>query len=453
MPARFAPSLDEFVARHPGITSVDALMVDLNGVLRGKRMPIQALGKLDSGDLCFPRGATLLDTLGRAADSLPWGVLDGDPDRPVSAVATSLSPDPVRPDTDAQVLIYPVERDGAAWFACPRTVLQRQIDALSALGITATIALELEFHVFDAAIERGLQPATGSASSRQFVGPQTYNLLQLDDHRAMVDAIQSAAAASGIPTTSVLSEYGSGQFEINLKHVADPMLACDHAVLMRRAVKAVAAEHGALATFMAKPLETDSGNGMHVHVSLHRRDGSAVFEGNPDAPGEHMRHAIAGMIQTLPPSMAMLAPNANSWRRFRADFYAPVSANWGINHRQVALRIPMSSVENLRIEHRVAGADANPYLVVAAVLAGVLSGLESASEPPPATGDGEAVRAGQSLPLRWREALSALRASDAFCERIGRDFAGAYCAMKWVEEEQFHAQVGQNDLCHYVRTI
>lgn len=439
--------------RYPDVTSVDVLLVDLNGVLRGKRMPFAALDKLQSGDLVFPRGATLLDTVGRAGESLEWGVKDGDPDRPVKAVPGSLMPVAGRAETDAQVMVYPVELDGTPWFACPRTVLQRQLDALRERGLIATVAIELEFHVFDAACKSGLVPAQGRSDEMPFVGPQTYNLLQLDDHQHLVDAFQTACVTEQIPATSVLSEYGSGQFEINLKHLPDAMKACDHAVMLRRLVKNVAASHDRLATFMAKPVADDSGNGLHVHISLHDLEGTALFDGSTKAPGTPLRHAIAGLLDTLPASMALLAPNANSWRRFSADFYAPTTANWGVNHRQVALRIPMSSEANLRVEHRVAGADANPYLVVAAILAGVITGLENGNEPPPGVAESERVTPGTALPLRWRESLSALQRADDFRTRLGGDFVDAYVQMKSEEEEQYHSIVPESDLLHYLRTL
>ncbi|MEM9603386.1 MAG: glutamine synthetase family protein [Pseudomonadota bacterium] len=453
MPTDLEPTLRAFRDAHPSIQSVDTLLVDLNGILRGKRMPIAGLHKLGTEELCFPRGSTLLDTLGRAADSLPWGVLDGDPDRPVLPVLSSLSPDAVRHTTDAQILVYPVELDGTAWFACPRAVLQHQIDALAAQGWVATVAIELEFHVFERAVEDALRPAQADRTALPFTGPQTYNLTQLDDHRTLVEAIQGACARAHIPATSVLSEYGSGQFEINLKHQPDPMLACDHAVLLRRAVKAVTDDYGMLGTFMAKPRADDSGNGLHVHVSLHRDDGSPLFDGTATAPGPCLRHAVRGLLDTLPESMALLAPNANSWRRYSADFYAPTTANWGLNHRQVALRIPMSSPANLRVEHRVAGADANPYLVVAAVLAGMLHGLEQELEPMPPVEEGAAAQPGTDLPLRWREGLQSLKKGPVLGDRLGNAFVDAYCDMKLVEEEQYHMIVGDSDLQHYARTV
>jgi len=161
MQSGFEHEYQQFLQQHPGIESVDLLLVDLNGIVRGKRAPISALSKLASGGLVFPRGTTLLDSLGRAAESLPWGVLDGDPDRPIAPVSGSLTPAPVRPTTDAQVLVYPRELDDSAWFACPRSVLQRQLDALSRVGLVATVAVELEFYLFEPGSGDALVAAKG----------------------------------------------------------------------------------------------------------------------------------------------------------------------------------------------------------------------------------------------------------------------------------------------------
>ncbi len=453
MNSEFSAQCDAYLHAHPDTETVDFLVVDLNGVCRGKRAPVGALSKLAQGEMVFPRGTTLLDTLGRAAETLPWGVVDGDPDRPVGPVLGSLSPAPGGSGREAQVLVFPQERDGSAWFACPRQVLQRQLDALERAGLVATVAVELEFYLFETRGDTSFEAAKGTSGMPPFSGPQTYNLDQLDDHREFLDDVLRACEASAVPATSVLSEYGNGQFEINLKHLSDPMLAADHAVLMRRIVKRVAARHGLLATFMAKPLAADSGNGLHVHLSLHKRDGSAVFGGTSEAPGEALQYAVSGLLQTLAPSMALLAPNANSWRRFDSGFYAPTTATWGINHRQVALRVPFSDDANLRIEHRVAGADANPYLVLAALLAGAQLGLDGSTLPPEPVADGARLTLGEPLPIRWREALLALAAASDFKARLGEAFVDAYVGMKREEEEVFHAQVSNIDIEHYIRTL
>ncbi|MFG1489662.1 glutamine synthetase, partial [Oceanospirillum sp. HFRX-1_2] len=200
--------------------------------------------------------------------------------------------------------------------------------------------------------------------------------------------VRSACVEQGIPADTIISELGPGQFEINLMHVADPALAGDHATLFKRLVKGVARKHDFGATFMAKPYADKSGNGFHVHFSLIDKDGNNVFDDGTDAGSDLLRHAIAGLMETMADSMLIFAPHLNSYRRFAAGAHAPTFASWGYENRTVALRVPESEPVARRIEHRVSGADANPYLVLASVLAGALYGIENKLQPPsPIEGD------------------------------------------------------------------
>ena len=199
-----------------------------------------------------------------------------------------------------------------------------------------------------------------------------------------------------MPAGAIVSEYGAGQFEVNLHHVKDALAACDHAILLRRLVRGIARQQGLAATFMAKPFRDLDGSGMHVHFSLLDGSGRNVFgpappAATPDAYPDTLRHAVGGMLSMLPESLAIFAPNANSYRRFRPGFFVPIAPNWGPNHRQVALRIPTSDDANVRLEHRVAGADCNPYLAMAAILAAAHAGITRRIEPPPMIREGEPV--------------------------------------------------------------
>jgi glutamine synthetase len=216
------------------------------------------------------------------------------------------------------------------------------------------------------------------------------DLYEFDD---FINDLIDICAEQNIPSSAALSEYSPGQFEINLHHIDDPVLACDHAVLLKRAVKAAALQNGMAATFMAKPFAGISGSGLHIHVSLLDEDGNNVFAGSCSDGGfsDTLRHAIGGLGEMMEECMAIFAPNANSYRRFAPNAFVASTPSWGENHRSVALRIPLSSDANKRLEHRVAGADSNPYLVVAAVLAGIHHGISQLCEP------GEMVQEGAPL--------------------------------------------------------
>ncbi len=202
-----------------------------------------------------------------------------------------------------------------------------------------------------------------------------------------------------------------GQFEINLKHRNDAVLACDDAIFLKRAIKAIAENQGMIASFMAKPFVDQAGSGTHIHVSVLDKDGNNIFACTPDAPSDTLRHGVAGLQQVSKDCMLMFAPHANSYRRFVLNAFVPLNDCWGFNNRTVAMRIPHSDPENIRIEHRIAGADANPYLVTAAVLAGILHGLETKGDPgPPIVGN--AYEQTEPRTLFWRDTINDFMASD-----------------------------------------
>jgi glutamine synthetase len=166
-----------------------------------------------------------------------------------------------------------------------------------------------------------------------------------------------------------------------------------------------------------------------------------------------LRHAVGGLLKLMPESTALFAPNINSYRRLRADMFAPVEPNWGVNHRVVSVRIPQSDNRNLRFEHRVAGADANPFLVTAAILAGVDHGLRNRIEPPKMIEQGEEVTPKLKIPNRWDAALDKFERSKVLPAYLGNDFCKAYLANRRAECEQFNNQVSFLDYEWYLRAV
>jgi glutamine synthetase len=258
----------------------------------------------------------------------------------------------------------------------------------------------------------------------------------MDGFDAFFADIRKACEAQGIEADTIIAEMGPGQFEINLNHVNDPLLAGDQAILFKRLVRGVSRRHGYGAPFMAKPYAEYSGNGFHVHFSLLDAAGNNVFDDGTEEGSKLMKQAVAGMMHTLPDTMLTLAPNLNSYRRFMPGAHAPTRANWGYENRTVALRIPESPCAARRIEHRVAGADANPYLVLASVLAGALHGIENSLEPvPPIEGDAYAESDDAwVLPNTWEDATNAFANSAILREYLGEEFQRVYSAAKRQEK-------------------
>jgi glutamine synthetase len=274
----------------------------------------------------------------------------------------------------------------------------------------------------------------------------------VDDFLADLDAI---CIAQNIPAGAALSEFSPGQFEVNLHHVDDPVLACDHAVLLKRAIKAAASKNGLGATFMAKPFAETAGSGLHLHMSLLDEDGNNVFAGESrdGAFSDKLRHAVGGLSALMAESMAIFAPNANSYRRHAPGNYVPASPTWGVNHRGVAMRVPLAAAANTRIEHRVAGADANPYLVVAAILAGVHHGLSEQCEPPPMTPEGAQIDYEVTVPIRWPQALDAFDAATVLPHYLGAGYCELFAQCRREEEGNYNAEVPTKDFDWYLRAV
>jgi glutamine synthetase len=267
----------------------------------------------------------------------------------------------------------------------------------------------------------------------------------------LFDDLYAAARTQSLPVRTLMSEYAPGQFEITLEHKADALRAVDDAVLFKRAVRGVATRHGRIASFMAKPFAELAGSGMHLHASFADAGGHNVFAATDPAGSPLLRHAIGGLKQTMADGMAVFAPHANSYRRFRAMSYAPLAATWGVNNRSVSLRVPAGPPVTRHVEHRVAGADANPYLVAALVLSGMMRGIETSADPgAPIAGNAYAQARPGALPTQWHDALARTAGSAFVADALGREFLDIFGAIKRQECEKFGALVSDRDYEWYL---
>ncbi|MFQ5984666.1 MAG: helix-turn-helix domain-containing protein, partial [Alphaproteobacteria bacterium] len=367
-----APVTDDgfraFLAAHPEVRAVDAVVPDMCGMMRGKRLEVGALAKVFAGAFRLPGSTYALDVTGQNVDATGLGLVDGDPDYACRPVAGTLVPVPWAERPAAQVLLSMYDDDMSPYPLDPRHVLARGAGRLEELGLKPVAALELEFYLVDAAKAAAAEPepAVAPLGATRPSATQVYGMGDLDAFAPVIGEIMEACRVQGIPADVATAEYAPGQFEINLAHQGEPVRAADHAALLKRAVKGVAARHGMIATFMSKPFAELAGNGLHVHLSLLDRDGRNVFDDGTRTGSERLRHAVAGLKATMPAAMAIFAPNANAYRRFQPGSYAPLAPSWGVENRTVALRVIGAPGKDKRIEHRVAGADANPYLALAA---------------------------------------------------------------------------------------
>jgi glutamine synthetase len=222
---------------------------------------------------------------------------------------------------------------------------------------------------------------------------------------------------------------------------------------LKRVIKSVAYDHEMDTTFMAKPYAGQSGSGMHLHISLLDENGQNVFAGDPQQPNDQLRWAVGGLVEVMNASMALLCPNINSYRRFSPEFYVPSAATWGLDNRTTALRIPGGDPEALRIEHRVAGADANPYLLMAAILAGVHYGLTHRIEPPPMMEGNAHEQQDANLVNNLRDALRSLEESDVLRDYLGADFLKVFVACKEHEINEFEHTISDLEYLWYLHTV
>jgi glutamine synthetase len=255
---------------------------------------------------------------------------------------------------------------------------------------------------------------------------------------------------------TLISEYAPGQYELTLRYRTDLARAADDLICLKRLVRGVARRHKLTACFMAKPLAACAGSGMHLHVSLADGTGGNAFsETTPGGINDTLRHAIGGMLATMAESMLVFAPHANSWRRFVARSYAPLSPTWGVNNRSVAIRVPAGPLSARRFEHRVAGVDANPHLLAATVLAGVEAGLAGGIDPgQPVTGNGyESVSAANGMPRDWNSAIAAARASAFLRTALGDTLHRSFLAIKDAEAYRVASSVGALDYTLYLDSV
>jgi glutamine synthetase len=442
--------LDAFVKANGDIGAVEAFITDPNGVARGKLLRASELAALYRAGRPLPGSILCMDTTGMEVDQLVWDA--GDADKVAFPVAGSLRRASWRSVPTAQVLLSLWEPDGRPHGADPRHVLAGVVARLETAGFVPVVSAELEFYLVDPVRgpDGNLQPPRTPHTRRRLDQIDSFSVTELEELAPFLDELFAAARAMELPAETVISEYAPGQLEIVLRHRADAMRAADEAVQWKRLVRGVAAKHGLLATFMAKPFSGRAGSGLHVHASLDDESGHNLFASEDPQGTPLMRHAIGGLLSTLEESIGVFAPNANSYRRFQALSYAPVSRTWGVNNRSVAVRIPTGAPATRHLEHRVAGADANPYLAIAAVLAGIHKGVVERLEPGPATEGNGYAGTGARLPNDWQDALRRLRESKFLEAYFGARFLEIFHAIKTTECQRFSARVTELDLDWYL---
>ena len=420
--------LDEvraFRAAHPEVRYVDLICLDIPGHFYGKRYPLDMLEKVAAGSvLKLPQNCVLLGAQGGLHPIGDYCFADGDPDAVRRLVPGTLKPVRWESQPLGQMLISSDGTDSPIEFE-PREVLGRVLQRFAARGIRPVVAFELEFYLFDRALKDGLPQFPRDPLCDDPDDQPNLHIERLSRFSSVLHEIAEAANEQGIDANVITAEIGPGQFEINFGHCEDGLQAADWAALFTRCARGVALKHGHRASFMSKPYLDAPGSGMHVHVSLYDEAGNNLLAADEQRP---LRHAVAGCLELLPSCMPLFAANHNAYRRFGSRVNAASKASWGYEDRDACIRIPESDARNLRIEHRLAGADANPYLVLAAILLGMEYGLQQRDEPIIPLNEDRG--SGIDFPMDMLSAITRMRDDARIGQGLGEEFVMVYCENK-----------------------
>ncbi|MBK1664628.1 glutamine synthetase [Rhodospirillum rubrum] len=419
-----------------GITEVECLVPDLSGIPRGKILPARKfLSCLRDRGLRLPESVFTQTVTGEYPEDDPVDIADSD---------VYLRPDPrtirVVPwyqEPTAQVINDCFHRDRSEVHCAPRQVLRNILALYEKQGWKPVVAPELEFYLvrINADPDYPLEPPIGR-SGRAETGRQAYGIDAVNEFDPLFEDIYDYAEEQNLDLDTLHHESGSAQMEINFLH-GDPMELADQVFLFKRTVRQAALRHNVYATFMAKPLAGQPGSAMHLHQSItDAESGRNILVKKNGEDSDLFRWHIGGLQKYLPHCMLMLAPNVNSYRRFLPDQSAPINMHWGHDNRTVSLRVPYADASARRVENRLSGADANPYLAIAASLAcGYLGMIEKIEPTAPITGS--AYTRAHNLPRHLPDAIERFERARPLHELLNADFVRVYASVKWAEWDAY----------------
>ncbi|OHV12279.1 glutamine synthetase family protein [Kushneria phosphatilytica] len=422
-----------------GITEVECLVSDLTGILKGKIMP--AAKYLHGGRPRLPDSIFIQTVTGGYPedDELRfWN--PAELDMQLVADQAAVYTVPWAEDSTAQIIHDCYYMNGEPVEVAPRYVLKRVLELYAARGWRAVVAPEVEFYLVKTNVDSDypLEPPVGR-SGRQESGRQSYSIDAVNEFDPVFEEMYDFCEAEQLDIDTLIHEEGAGQMEVNFQH-GDPLALADQVVIFKRTLRETALRHGMYATFMAKPMANEPGSAMHIHQSLWDSEGKRnLFADEGGEPSKLFLNYVGGLQQYMPAAMPFFAPNINSYRRLmpsQSSGSAPVNVEWGFDNRTAGLRVPVGSAQSMRVENRLPGADANPYLVMAASLAcGYLGMMTRADARPPLSGSAWA--SGFTLPNDVGPALSLLGECEALADVLGERFVKSYLAVKRAEHQAY----------------
>src|SRR5512139_2707146 len=429
-----ANEIRQFLRDH-GISEVEAIIPDMAGIARGKIMPSEKFGEEEG--MRLPESIFLQTVTGDYPPDTDKAMSPAEIDIVLKADPKTVRRVPWAAEPTAQVIHDCFYSDGRRVTMAPRHVLRNVLELYAQRGWEPIVAPELEFYLVEPNIDADypLKPPVGR-SGRAEPGRQSYSIAAVNEFDPLFDDMYQFCERQDIEIDTLIHEDGPAQMEVNLLH-GDPLDLSDQVFLFKRTAREAALRHKMYTTFMAKPHGKEPGSAMHIHQSIVDRKTRQNIFSNPDGTPSQLFFAhIGGLQKYLPAAMALFAPNVNSYRRITRAALAPINVQWGYDNRTAGLRVPVSGPENRRVENRVGGADANPYLAIAASLAcGYLGMVENLQPTEPISGSAN------DLPFSLSRALvSALRRlseSEALIRVLGEPFVAAFSIVKNAEYEVF----------------
>lgn len=420
------------------IDEVECLVADLSGIARGKIVPTpRFVGGLLERGLRIPEAIFLQTVTGDFMPKLSEIVAESNRDIYMDPDASTIRFVPWYDEPVAQVICDVRFLDGSTVDFAPRQLLRHVVDQYAARGMKPIVAPELEFYLIKKNLDPDypLEPASG-LSGRQESGRQAYGIEAANEFDPVIEDIYDLCEASGIHVETMAHEAGAAQMEINFNH-GDPMDLADQVFLFKRTVRQAALKHDMYATFMARPHQYQPGSSMHIHQSIvNAETGKNIFSTEKGRHSKKLLHYIGGLQRYTPAAMPLFAPNVNSYRRITPYSDAPINTHWGFDNRTAGLRVPDSKPQAYRVENRVAGADANPYLAMAGTLACGLLGLKEKLDPGRPV-EGDAYRFAFTLPRHLEDSLSKLNHSRPLKNILGTRFVKLLTEVKNYESDLY----------------
>jgi len=451
-PKGIMKAIEEFLSEHK-IEEVECLVPDMAGIARGKILPAEKFLKgMRTNGLRIPDSVFVQTVTG------------GYPEEdvtPEEAGDCYMAPDPdtIRlvpwySEPTAQVICDAYDFDGKPVASCARHVLKRVLELYAESGWTPIVAPELEFFLVDVNTDPDypLIPPVGRSGRRE-TSRQSYGLDAVNEFDPLFEEVYDFCEAQEIDVDTLTHEAGAAQMEMNFNH-GPALLLADQAFLFKRTVREAALRHKVYATFMAKPMKGEPGSSMHIHQSVvDSESGQNVFASPTNGRNTKLFLShIAGLQKYLPAMMPLLGPNVNSYRRFLRDSDAPINTHWGLENRTVGLRVPHSDAQARRIENRLAGADCNPYLGIAASLACGYLGMKQKMKPRQPI-EGSAYRLAHTLPRTLHDALHRFETNRQVKNILGETFVEAVVAVKEAELDEYQQVISSWEREHLLLNV